>query len=366
MPKSSKEDPKKGILEANISLRGVNITQKLVFARYLSVMLKSGLTISESLDIIHNQSTGKFKNVVKAVLKSVEAGNSLSASLKKFSKVFPSLFISATYAGEVSGTLEKNLSNVAEQLRSEKELASKIKSAMVYPVIVIIATMVLGLAMAFFVLPKITPLFEGLKMELPLTTRLLIWVSNQIQAHGLLIFGGVVFLVALFFWLSKREFVRPFTHWFFLHAPIIKNISRNANLARFCQTLGTLLKSGLNIDEAFNITVDTVENYHYKTRLSKVSQRIGQGTKISENLEIYDKYFPRLVTSMIKVGERSGNLEGSLFYLAEFYEIEVDNATKSLSTAIEPILLIFIGLAVGVMALSIVTPIYQITGNIQR
>lgn len=357
---------KKGILDASISIKGVSITQKLIFARYLSILLRSGLTITEALNIIHDQATGKFKKIVKEILTTVQSGNLLSSALKKYPKVFSNLFISAVYAGESSGTLENNLNNIAEQLETEKELRAKIKSAMVYPVIVLVATSFLGMAMAFLVLPKITPLFEGMDMKLPATTRLLIWISNLVQMHGTLIFIGLLGFVIFFLWIIKQSFFKPISHFVILHIPIIKNVSKNNNLANFSKTLGTLLKSGLTIDQAMEIVKNTTSNYYYRRCLGKMSKRIGQGSKLSENLLLYEKYFPKLVISMIGVGERSGNLEESLFYLAEFYAIEVDNATKSLSTAIEPILLIGIGLAVGGMAMAIVTPIYQITGGMQK
>lgn len=357
---------KKSILEADISFGGVTLTDKAVLAKHLAVMLKSGLTIAEALDIVASQAKGKFKKILLSILKSVESGNSLSSSLAKFPQVFSSLFVNTTLAGEASGNLEKNLDNVAEQLKKEKELVSKIKGAMIYPVVVMAGAAVLGLVMAFLVLPKIIPLFEGLKMDLPFTTRALIWVSHVIEDHGQAIFFGLVALVALFYWLVKQPFSRPATHLFFLKFPIIKTITKNSNLANFCRTLGTLLKSGLNIDEALEITKDTVSNHYYKKSLARISVRVKQGTKLSDNLAEYEHLFPRLVTSMIKVGEKSGNLEETLFYLAEFYDSEVDIATKSLSTAIEPILLIVIGLAVGGLAISIITPIYKITGNIQK
>lgn len=361
-----KKEQKKSLFDTSIDFAGISLTDKAVFAKHLSVMLKAGLTIAESLDIVESQAKGKFKKIVGSILRSVEAGNSLSSAFAKYPKVFSSLFINTTLAGEASGTLEKNLDNVAEQLKKEKELVSKIKGAMIYPVVVMAGTAVLGLAMAFLVLPKIIPLFEGMKIDLPATTRALIWISHVVEKDGLAIFIGLTAFITAFAWAVRQKFAKPVTHLWFLYMPIIKTISRNANIANFCRTLGTLLKSGLNIDEALDITKDTVENYYYKQSLQKMSVRVRQGTKLSDNLANYEKYFPRLVTSMIRVGERSGNLEETLFYLADFYDSEVDIATKSLSTAIEPILLIVIGLVVGGLAISIITPIYKITGNVQR
>lgn len=357
---------KKSLLDADISLGGINATEKAIFAKHLAVMLKSGLTVSESLDIVSSQAKGRFKKVLTGVLRSVEAGNSLAASLGKFPKVFSNILVNTTLAGEASGTLEKNLENVAEQLKKNKELMDKIKGAMIYPVIVLIGTFVLAIAMSFLVLPKITPMFEGLKIKLPIYTQALIWFSHFVQENGIWLFLGLSLGISGLVWLAKQSFSAPVTHFILLKTPIIKNISRSANLANFCRTLGTLLKSGLNIDEALNIAKDTVGNYYFRSALTRINNRISQGTKLSDNLVHYEKLFPRLVTSMIRVGERSGKLEETLFYLAEFYEGEVDMATKSLSTAIEPILLIVIGVSVGGLAISIISPIYQITGSVQK
>lgn len=357
---------KKNLLETDVSIGGVSLTQKALFAKHLSVMLKSGLTIVEALEIAADSAQGKLKKVLMGVLKSVKSGQSLSSSFGRYPKVFSATFVSATMAGESSGTLEESLETLAEQLEKEKELTSKIKGAMLYPLVVMTAAFALGIAVTFLVLPKITPLFEGMKMELPITTRALIWFSHFVQAYTWPLFfglvGGTIFLV----WLLRRKFVNPFTHWLFLKLPILKKISFNSNLARFCRTLGTLLKSGLNIDEALEITKDTLGNHYYKKSLAQVSQRIGKGSKLSDNLAQFKNLFPKMTIRMIYVGEESGRLEEVLLYLADFYEVEVDTATKSLSTAVEPILLAFIGLMVGFLALSIITPIYNITGNIQR
>ena len=365
MSKQSNQQ-KKDLLELEILIGGVNLTQKAIFAQHLAMMLKSGLPIIEALSIAQDSASGKLKKILRNVLKSVQAGRSLSASFARYPKVFSGLFVNAIYAGEASGTLIENFESIAEQLEKEKELVSKIKGALLYPVVILTVAFVLSLVLAFLVLPKITPLFEGLKIDLPITTRALIWFSYFIQDYGLYLFLGIVAFVIFIVWLVKQKFAKPVTHRILIDTPILKNITRNANLARFCRTLGMLLKSGVNIDEALEVTKGTIGNYYYEHALDKVSQNIRRGTKLSENLSQFESLFPTTLTRMIKVGEESGKFEETLFYLANFYEIKVDSVTKSLSTAIEPILLIIIGLVVGFLALSIITPIYDITGGIRR
>jgi len=168
------------------------------------------------------------------------------------------------------------------------------------------------------------------------------------------------------FWILRQKFTKPLTHFIFLHTPIFKNIVRNKNLALFSRTMGTLLHSGLNIDDALRISKDTVSNFYYKKSLNIIGKSATQGASLSETLSAHQKYFPRLMIGLIKVGEESGNLEEELFNLAHIYEREVDNSIKILSSAIEPALLIIIGLVVRVLALSIITPIYKITGNVYK
>lgn len=362
----AKNQKKKGLLEKEIFIGGVTLTQKALLSRHLAVMLKAGLTISEALVIVEDSATGKLKKILRQILKSIRSGRSLSSSLKDHKNVFSGLFINATYAGEMSGTLEESLENIAQQLEKERELVAKVKGAMLYPIIVLIAAFILMMVLSFIILPKIIPLFEGLKSDLPATTRGLIAFSHFVEANGAILLIAIFAFISFMGWVIKQKFSKPVTHWLILHTPVIKKLVINANLARFSRTLGTLIRSGLNIDEAVAITRDTVGNYYYSTFLDSVAKRISKGTKLSDNLLQNEKLFPRLLSKMIKVGEESGRLEEVLFYLAGFYETEVDSSTKSLSTAIEPILLIFIGLVVGFLALAIITPIYEITGNIGR
>lgn len=373
MPQVSQREPKKAVKKSDLQKKILNyefnigritITQKAFFVKNLAVMLSSGLGIVEALDISVDSTTGKFKKILKGVAKSVESGRSLSESMKIYPGIFPTFFVSAVYAGEESGTLEENLNQVAIQLKKEKELIDKIKGAMIYPAVILVAGVVLGLFVSFFILPKILPLFEGFNQELPFTTRALISFSNFIdQYRDSLVY--VLILSSLFIgWLLKQEFTFPVTHKLLLKLPIIKGISRGVNLARFARTLGTLLMSGLNIDEALDITGNSVGNYYYKQSIKNVCTRIQKGASISDSLLKYEKLYPRITARMIKVGEESGRLDETLIYVATFYEEEVDNATKSLSTALEPILLVVIGFAVGFLALAIITPIYNITGSI--
>lgn len=349
-----------------IIIGGVSLLDRSLFAKHLSVMLRSGIVLSDALMISADSARGKLKRIIKNLHKAVSSGRSFSDALSAYPKYFSGMFINSIKIGEASGTLVENLENISIQLEKEQALRSKIKNSMIYPIVVLCATFILGLVLSFVVLPKITPLFEGLRVDLPLTTVWLIKFSNFIQQNGLAAFIVVLISVVVFLWLVSRKFVRPITHWLLIELPLIKNIVKNANLSRFARNLAMLLKSGVRIDEALDITKNSVENYYYQKELNKISNEIRKGSKLAANLEVNKKLFPVLLTRMVGVGEESGNFEETLFYLADFYEEKVDNAAKTLSTAIEPALLLIIGLVVGFLALSIITPIYDITGNVQR
>ncbi len=357
---------KKSILATEIAIGKINLNQKALFAKNMATMLKAGLSLPEALSISQDSAKGKLKKILAKVFHSVKAGNSLSASLSRYPRVFSGFFINTIHVGETSGTLVENLENIAEQLTKEKILIDKIKGAMLYPIVILVATFILGLVLSFLVLPQITPLFEGLKIELPLSTQFLIWFSHLIEDYGFYLFGGIIFSILFIIWFLKRKFMRPINHYVLLKIPVVRGVIRNVILARFSITLAMLLKSGVNIDEALEITRDSIGHYQYQEALTKISQAVRKGSKLSENLNKFEHLFPIMLIRMVRVGEESGKFEENLFYLADFYEAEVDEVTKSLPTIIEPILLIFIGTIVLFLFLSIITPIYEITGNINR
>ncbi len=345
--------------------RGASLATRALFARHLAVMLKSGLTLMEALQVTRDSSHGSFRDVISDVMRAVETGRPLSQAFGDHDKIFGGLFIEATYAGEKSGTLPENLENIAKALEREKELASKIKGALMYPSVILAAAFMLAMGVSFFVLPKITPLFEGMRAKLPFATRALISFSHFISDYGHFFFVGIVVFVFMFAWTVRQKFSHPVTHLFALRTPLVGGMIRSANIARFTRTLGMLLKSGVNIDEAIEIARDSMGNYYYKLALDRVWRDVAKGSKLSDSLAQEAHLFPVIVTRMIKVGEESGKFEETLFYLASFYEDEVDASTKTLSTVLEPMLLLIIGLLVGGLALAIITPIYDITGGIR-
>lgn len=342
------------------------LTQLEFFARTMATMFKSGVAINDALATAADSASSSMKRVLREVQKSVQAGSTFARALADHPRVFSSLFIKTVEVGETSGTLAENLEYLAGQLQKEKHLVSKIRGALVYPSIVLLSSITLGVFAVFFVLPKITPLFASLKVELPWTTRLLIWISSTVQNYGVwLLIGAGAIIVALAV-LTKQAFMKPITHWFFIRIPIVRMIVRGVNVVRISRVLGTILKSGIAIDEALSITSGTVDNYYYRKALEYIHSSVTQGRSLSDTLVVFPHLFNPLLVRMIRAGEESGKLEESLLYVASYYEEEIDAATKSLSTAIEPMLLLTVGLVVAFLALSIITPIFKATSGVSQ
>lgn len=356
-----------GLANIEISWGRISGLDRLLFAKHLATMIKSGLSLTESLEIAIDQaSSSKMKKTLKDVLASVNNGKSLSSSLSRHPKVFSPVFINMVNVGEKGGTLSENLEYLSVQLEKDYDLKRKVKGAMLYPIIVISATVILGVALAIFILPKLVKLFTSLKMELPITTRVFLAVANFLVSYGLYLLVGLIILAILIRILVKAKWSKPFFHRLYLKLPVVKKLSHQINLARFSRILGTLLKSGVPIIESLEITATTLGNSVYQRKIEEATQGVKKGKSLASTLLPQEKYFPKIVSHMISVGEKSGNLEEILFYLARFYEDEVDNATRNLSTTLEPILLIFIGVAIGFIGVAIISPIYQISGSLKR
>ncbi|MFC1701096.1 type II secretion system F family protein [Patescibacteria group bacterium] len=363
---NKKTTKKTSFLDAlNINIGSASLANISFFAQTMSMMLKSGITMSEALTIAKESSSGKLKSILGKVSLSTQSGHSLSSSLKEYPNVFSSFFVNAIKIGESSGTLTENLDNLSAQLKKDRALSAKIKGAMLYPAVVLSAAAIIGLLIAFLVLPKITPVLESLRIDLPLATQVLIWISNLIKNHGIIIIICIAIISIFLNWFFRQKFVQPATHWIALRIPIVKGISGNSNLSRFCRTLGTLIKSGINIDEAIKITKDSTSNFYYKKALTDIYERTSKGVKLSNSLKQYNNLFPQVVIKMIRAGEESGKLHESLIFLADFYEEKVDVSAQRLSATIEPILLLILGLIVSFLALSIISPIFKATGGIR-
>lgn len=342
------------------AIGSVSLIEKVTFIKHLSLMLRAGLTVAESLEILIEQAQGKrFRYVMESMHNDVISGETFASSLARFPKVFPPYVVNVIAAGELSGTLEGNLLHLAEQLTKEYELRARVKSAMLYPSVVMGAALIIGYVFAIYVIPQVSSLFSGLKgISLPTLTVWMLAGAQFLKNHTLsslvVTVGGIAFIL----WFLRLQLVAKYTHWVILHLPVVGKISHNINLARMSMVMGTLLRSGVDIITATRVTATVVENWHYQRALERVAAGMITGKTFGEVMDDRPDLFPRVVTRMVGVGERTGKLDEVLTYLSEFYQLEVENAMRNLSTLLEPILLVFIGGIALLLAFSILMPIY--------
>ncbi len=336
------------------------------FVKRLSFLIKAGIPMRESLVMIRDQTKKKgYVLILDSVISNISNGQSLSSSLAKFKNTFGEFAINIIGFGEQSGILSENLEYIADELKKKQALRKKIISASVYPLIVTLATIGIVTFLMVFLFPKILPVFASLHYDLPLSTRIVIALSGFITNWGLIALVVFVFvLIGLLIALKKSHRCAFYFDKFLLKLPIIGKIVQDYNIANFTRTVGLLLKSGITMGEALPICVKTTPNLVYKKEFKALAQVVNRGSKISTHLAKSPDIFPDIVTQIVSVGEHSGNLSNSLLYLSEMYEAEIDDFTKNLSSLVEPVLMIIMGILVGFIAISIITPIYGITQHL--
>ncbi|MBD3330434.1 hypothetical protein GF354_02785 [Candidatus Peregrinibacteria bacterium] len=348
-----------------IYLRGISQVEVLLFTKHLAMNLKSGFTLSEGIEMLYAQAKGKMKSVLENMLVTINSGESFSKALSAYPKYFSPIYINLIKTGEISGTLEENLEHLSKQMKKLYDLKKKVKAALMYPALIFIAIFALGLSVAVFVLPKIIPLFRALDIDLPFTTKALIFLAGVFEKNGIIILIASIITITFLIWLLKRDFIKPITHRVYLKIPFIKKIIIAVNLEKFFRTFGMLLERGIPVDKSLQITMDGTTNKVYKSIIAKMIPELQKGSSISKIMNSNPELFPLITTRMVGMGEKTGNLSEILTYLSNFYESEVDETMKNLSTILEPALLIIIGVVVGGVALAILGPIYQITGNLR-
>ncbi len=358
-PNSSTHSSKSFLFEPHLTH-----VERLLFTKYLSVLLRSGLPIDESLDILLQQSKGSLQKILTTLKSSVRMGKTLSDGLQQFPRTFSPVYLNLIRAGESSGTLQGNLDQIAIQLQKEHDLSQKIRGAMMYPMIILIVGLMITIGIVVFVLPNIIGIFDSLHVELPLSTRIVLWVSRTTQAHGVAILIGLMGFVVGMSFLLRMSKVKPVSHWILLRIPIFGLIIRQTNLARVTRLMGILLQSGLPISEALDISRSVLRNVYYIRLFQSIKDGIGRGSTMTTMLESSSFLVPSLALRLIRVGEETGTLGEMFLYLAGFYEQEVDDLTRNLSSLLEPALIMFIGFMVGGLALSILTPIYKVVSSV--
>lgn len=344
----------------NITL--IPLQEKVNFARHLSIGIKSGLSLLDTLDLIKQQTSSKrFSAMVSRIMEDINNGQSLADSLERFNYVFGHLFISMVRVGEVGGNLSGTLAYLSNELKKQRELHNRVKSAMIYPAIILIVTIGITVFLTLFIFPKILPIFQSLGVQLPASTRLIIQTLSFLDNFGfLLLVGMAVFAIAVRALLFIQK-VRYGMHAVSLRIPFVSTLIINVTITSFSRVLAALLKSGMTLLDALVVVKTTISNLVYQRHVEQMIEVVRRGEEMTKYLKKYPRLFPPMLVGMIKVGEGTGNLEDNLLYLAEYYESEVDETVNNLTTILEPLLLLFMGVIVGFIALSIITPIYKVT-----
>lgn len=344
-----------------------SVKEQTLFAKRLSFLVKAGVPILESLQMLRRQTKSKSHGrIFDTVIADVSGGKFLSTSLGKFEHIFGNFAVNIIKVGETSGILSQNLNYLADELKKKQALRRKVIGALVYPIFITIATLGVTIMLTAYIFPKILPIFKSLHVALPLYTRILIFTSGAIRSYGLLMLGAMIVVgIALWLLIKKVKNAHVLVDRFVLKIPIVGAIALGYNMTNFCRTFGLLLKSGVPVVEALSITADTTPNLVYKKEFHSMARNVMRGEKISKHLEKYPRLFPDILTQMIAIGEATGNLSETLLYISELYENEVEDLTKNMSSSIEPVLMIFMGIIVGFVAISVITPIYAITQNLR-
>lgn len=343
---------------------GISNSEIVSATRQLSTMISAGLAISNSLQVLISQTKNKnFKKVLYDVLKSVEGGASLSSSMSKHPNVFDATYYSLVGAGESSGSLDVILERLASRLEEERELEAKFKGAMIYPAIVTIAMIVVFFGLMIFVVPKLSNLYNDLDVKLPAVTQLMIYVSKFIVDNATILILISITLIFLFRAFLKTQTGSLILSEIVFRLPIFGRIVRLRDLDKFTSTLSLLLTSAVPIVESLNIVSTVVTNTSYKNAAKEAAVQVEKGTLLSEYFKS-NEIFPPLVAQMAGVGQETGQMDQVLSKISKYFKSELDHLIDNLSSALEPIILVVIGVGVGFLIISIITPIYQITSAI--
>ena len=342
--------------------RGVRTKERVLFTRQLSTMVNAGLPITQSLRSVSGQSSARLQEVTEKIIHDVESGTSLAKALKKYPKVFDGVYVNLVAAGEASGTLGEALERLADQQEKDAETASKIKGAMYYPAIVLLVINAVIIFMLTTVLPQVEQLYVDLGEDLPFITNILLSISNLILRFWYLAILGVIAVVFLFRAYLKTDGGKSVIDTIKPNMPLFGKLFRKVYMARFARTAQTLMAAGVPMLDMMDITASAINNVHLEKSIYRASEKVKGGMALSESITP-EPLFLSLVPQMVKIGEDSGQIDTMLGRAAGYYEKEVDNQVKTISTTIEPVLMIVLGLVALVMVAAILLPIYGLVGN---
>lgn len=344
----------------------VGLKEKIFFTRNLRVMIAAGLPFPRALKTLAEQTKTKiFKEALEDIREETIKGRNFSQALSRHPNIFSELFQNMVKVGEEAGTLEDVLKVLTAQMERENELKSKIKGALIYPTVIILAMVGIGILMLVMVVPKLAQTFEELNIELPLTTRFVIFLGNFLAQKWYFVILIIIFLIILFRIIIKTKSGKKIIDSLFLKIPLVSTIIKKTNSAYTARTLSSLIMAGVPIVRSLEITSRTLGNFYFQRAITETVEKVRKGEKISTTLKNYQNLYPLVVIQMIEVGEETGETSTILAKLADFFEEEVANTTKNMSAVIEPIVMLLIGAAVGFFAISMIQPMYAMLQAIQ-
>lgn len=342
----------------------IGYIDKITFTGNLSIMIKAGVNLSDAIDILAADTDNNyFKRILNDIKFGIENGKPLSEGLKNYPKDFNPIFIAMIQSGEESGKLEESLSRLNSQLKKEFGLISKVKNALIYPTVLIGGVLVVWVLIVTFIIPKLVNLIAGANLKIPVTTKIVFFVAKVASWNPLITIGVVLGVIILLALLARLKSVKKLVAKILFKTPISSELMKNLELIRFCRTTGILLGSGIAIAKSLEIASANVTLPIYKKIILDAKEKIIKGVSLANAFRGTEKYFPSLLISVINVGEKTGELDKLLQSLADFYEEQADNTLKTLTSSMEPILLVIVGVLIGGMAVSIVMPIYQLIGT---
>lgn len=341
----------------------INFNDIVDFTRQIAIMLNAGLTLIDSLEILKKQITKPpMKKMIEDIDRQIKSGEPFSTALRKYPTSFPNLYISLVKSGEASGKLGEILLRLADNLEKERELKSRLKGALIYPVIVVSAMIVVMFIMVTFVIPKLLGLYKDFNVELPWTTQILISISDVTTRFWPVIVlgvaGGIYMLRRYLQTKAGKEAFDALT----LRLPVFGQIIKVSSLVDTTRTLAILIGAGVSILDALNIIIETTGNAVYQKSFSNIKNKVEKGQSLGNSLD-QEGIFPPILVQMTQVGEQTGNLDDTLLRLSKYFETESEIAIKSMTTLIEPMILVVLGAGVGFLVLSVITPIYNLTSS---
>lgn len=356
---------KESLLDKLSKISTITRLDKIFFTRHLYTLIEAGIALDQAIKITSEQATNhRFKEILNEVYKKVQQGKTLNESLEPYQRHFSHFFINLIRVGERSGTLEDSLQHLLDQQEKDYDLLTKSRGAMIYPIIILITAILIVTLMMIFVIPNISEILLQYGVELPLTTKILIGGSNIIINYGYIIAIVIILFALIFYILQKKESVKWQVEKILFKTPIAGKIIIEFNLARFSRAMYAMMKSGVSINEALELSSSVCRNRHYKKTIHSCIDYVHKGISFNQVLMAYPSLFPPITTRMIEVGEKSGKTDHMFDKIATYYEKSVINKLSNLSTIIEPVLLIFIGLVVAFVGVSVLTPIWKFADTI--